>query len=467
MIGRIGFEGRLSLRFWALAAFIAFVFVIGGASRADSVFLLVLRPVAMLVCAAALIALPKGALGSYKLLVGFACAIIGLPLLQLIPLPPGLTQLLPGHGLIADIDKTAGIDTWRPITMVPTATRNAVFSLSVPLAVLLLGISVPRLEQQRILPVVLVLGLVSALIGLFQAIGASSSSLYFHELTNDGSAIGLFANRNHHAYFLASLFPMIGTLAAVFARAPQAQPVFGWIALGVAIALIPFILITGSRSGLVVALIAMVAGAAVYRVGTRSVRVRTKKRSGIKGYIGYVAAGGAACLLIALSVMFSRALSIQRLVAPGQLEDMRFSLLRPTLDAARTYFPFGSGIGSFVEVYQIQEAHDMLALSYVNHAHNDWLELLMTGGILGIAILAFAIFAWARASAKVWRDRDANSIDNLFARLGSAILLLFAIGSISDYPLRTPSIMALAVIAALWMYWSDRSAAASPTTPEK
>ncbi|UVO52862.1 O-antigen ligase [Sphingomonas sp. SUN039] len=467
MIGRTKSDKHLSLRFWFLAAFIVFVFLIGGASRADSIYLLVLRPVAILVCGAAIIALPKGALGSYKTLAWLGGAIIALPLLQLIPLPPGLAHLLPGHGLIADIDKAAGIDAWRCITMVPSATRNALFSLSVPLAAFLLGISIPREEQQRILPIVLILGLVSALIGLLQAVGTSSSPLYFHELSNDGSAIGLFVNRNHHAYFLAGLFVMIGTLAAVYARTPQAQSLFGWIALVVAIAMIPFILITGSRSGLAVALVGILAGGAAYRLGTRSIRVAVKKRSGMKSYLAYVGAAVAACVLVMLSIMFSRAMSIERLAAPGQLDDLRFSLWMPTLEAARSYFPFGSGMGSFVEVYQIQEAHDMLGLSYINHAHNDWLEMLMTGGLLGGAVLAVIVVAWAMVSAKVWLGRGANSTDDIYARLGSTVLLLFAIGSFSDYPLRTPSIMVLAVMAALWMNVPFRLPAKSPLGSEK
>jgi O-antigen ligase len=467
VIGGTGSDKRLSIRFWILAAFIVFVFVIGGASRADSVYLLVLRPVAVAVCGAAIIALPKGALGHYKFLIGLGCAIAALPLFQLVPLPPALSHLLPGHYLIADIDKVAGIDAWRPISMVPTATRNTVFSLSVPLAVLLLGVSVEREEQQRILPVVLVLGLASALIGLLQAVGTSSSPFYFHELSNDGSAIGLFVNRNHHAYFLASLFPMIGTLAAVYARTPQARSIFSWIALVVAIAIIPFILITGSRSGLAVALLGMVAGLAVNHLGTRSIRVPKRNRSSVKSYAAYVGVSVGAGVLVVLSIMFSRALSIERLTAPGQLDDLRFSLWEPTLKAAWTYFPFGSGMGSFVEVYQIQEAHGMLGLSYVNHAHNDWLEVLMTGGVVGGGIVAIAVVAWANASAKVWRNRGTDTIDHVFARLGSIVLLLFAVGSISDYPLRTPSIMALAVMAALWMNLPDRSSAESPPKSEK
>jgi O-antigen ligase len=467
VIGAIG-SGRLpSLRFWFLATFIVFVFAIGGASRADSIYLLVLRPVAVLVSAGALVALPKGALKPYKFLIGLGCAIAALPMLQLIPLPPGLSHMLPGHGLISDIDKVAGVNAWRPISMVPTATRNAFFSLSIPLAALLLGVSVTPEEQRYTLPVVLVLGLASALIGLLQAIGTPNSPFYFHELSNDGSATGLFANRNHHAYFLACLFPMIGASAAIYARRPSARTTIFWIALVVAIAIIPFILITGSRSGLAVALVGMAAGLTVNRLGTRSIRVLVKNRSGAKSYAAYFGVAAAAGVLVVLSIMFSRALSIERLMAPGQLDDLRFSLWGPTLRTTWTYFPFGSGMGSFVEVYQIQEAHDMLGLSYVNHAHNDWLEVLMTGGLWGGVIVAIAVAAWAKTSAKAWRNRGADTIHDVFARLGSIVLLLLAVGSLGDYPLRTPSIMVLAVIAALWMNSPGRSTTGSPSKSEK
>jgi hypothetical protein len=50
------------------------------------------------------------------------------------------------------------------------------------------------------------------------------------------------------------------------------------------------------------------------------------------------------------------------------------------------------------------------------------------------------------SSVRAWRTRGA-----ILPRLGSAIVLLVLTHSPFDYPARTPLIMALIILAALWM----------------
>jgi O-antigen ligase len=119
------------------------------------------------------------------------------------------------------------------------------------------------------------------------------------------------------------------------------------------------------------------------------------------------------------------------------------------------YFPFGSGAGSFVEVFQIDEPNRLLGLSYANHAHNDWLELMMTMGLPGLLLLLVSLWAFARATRAAFRAPLGEGRRAPFARLGAVILLIFALGSIGDYPLRTPSLACLFVVAVLWLYPSD------------
>src|SRR3546814_18783044 len=52
-------------------------------------------------------------------------------------------------------------------------------------------------------------------LGLAQVIGPRDGPLYLYEITNNGSAVGLFANRNHQAALLACLFPMLAVYASI------------------------------------------------------------------------------------------------------------------------------------------------------------------------------------------------------------------------------------------------------------
>ena len=115
------------------------------------------------------------------------------------------------------------------------------------------------------------------------------------------------------------------------------------------------------------------------------------------------------------------------------------------------YFPFGSGFGSFVRVFQIDEPDSVLLPTYVNHAHNDWLELFMTGGVPALLLVGLGVLAYCWRSFRVWIVPRGNADSLRFARLGSVVLLLYGLGSVGDYPLRVPSLMSVAMIAAVWL----------------
>jgi O-antigen ligase len=120
------------------------------------------------------------------------------------------------------------------------------------------------------------------------------------------------------------------------------------------------------------------------------------------------------------------------------------------LGLIQKYFPFGSGFGSFVEVFQLDEPLRYLKPTYVNHMHNDWLEILLTGGLPAVAILLFAIAGYLSTSVALFRRRDADRREVKMARLAAVLILILALASITDYPLRTPSMMAFLAVLCLW-----------------
>ena len=148
----------------------------------------------------------------------------------------------------------------QPLALSGFAAINANFALLVPLAAMVLLIQLDRKQRYSLLPFCIALGMVSALLGLLQSIGGPNGSLYFYRVTNNGSAVGIFANRNHQAVYLATLFPM---LAVYYVTADRKNPKIRkfrlWLATTGSIVLIPLILITGSRGGLLAALLGMLA----------------------------------------------------------------------------------------------------------------------------------------------------------------------------------------------------------------
>jgi O-antigen ligase len=435
--------------YWALVTFLILTFFTGGASRADVQSLVILRPAAVLFCGIGLWNLKWEQVKAHRFLFGMVAAIFALVLSHLIPLPPSIWGALPGRGIITKIDKVAELGAvWRPLSMVPSSTWNAFYSLFVPLAVLLLGVQLTREERFKLLPWLLGLGLFSGFWGIVQIVGSPDGPLYLYEVTNNGSAVGLFSNRNHQAILLAALFPMLAVYASTSIRSEEQAGVRLGLAIGAGFVLIPLLLVTGSRAGLILGVVGLLSVLLLY---SKPASLTPKKRTRRKFAPRYMIAAFGALCLGALTIIMSRAEAFQRLFAAGQGEDDRFKVWVPIAQMAWKYFPFGSGIGSFVEVYQIDEPYELLSPEFYNHAHNDWLEVYLTVGLPGLILLALAIYAVGRLGWEAFRTPMSEGRGIRFARLGAAVIAILALGSIGDYPLRAPSLACVFMIAALWL----------------
>jgi hypothetical protein len=77
--------------------------------------------------------------------------------------------------------------------------------------------------------------------------------------------------------------------------------------------------------------------------------------------------------------------------------------------------------------------------------------------MFGSILLVAGLIWWGWASVQAWRHGDR------FAKLGSAILLLVIAASLVDYPIRTPLVLGIATIAAVWL--SGRQAPTADSRP--
>lgn len=431
--------------FWVLAGWLTLVFLLGGGSRNDIQSLMILRPLSVLVLAYGLAGLSREQIAAHRFLLGLAATWLTLHLLQLVPLPPQLWQALPGRGIVTEIDRAAGLGAvWRPLSLAPHGTGNAAWALLAPLAVLVLGVRLSPADRARLLPLLIGIGVFSALLGGLQLLGDPEGGLYFYQITNRGSAVGLFANRNHQAIFLAALPPMLFAWAALRARESAASSRMWWgAAAALTVFVIPLILVTGSRAGLLTSLLCLLAAPAVLAGGQAPGR-----GAGRTLLLLVLAAAG----LVLLTVMLGRGLAFERLLGSAESDDLRFRVLPTLLAMIRLYSPWGTGFGSFTEVYELHEPQALLAPVYLNHAHNDWLELVLTGGWPAVALALVAAAGCLIRLARLVRPADAqqDARELLLGRLGLLVLLMLALASLGDYPLRTPSLACLAAVVALW-----------------
>lgn len=443
---------RLSpdLSFMLLAVLLGILWLTGGASREDVSGQIISRGAAWIAIVAAVLFSRRLRIAEARGAVLILVAAILLCLVQLVPLPPGLWHALPGRGAFTD-PLISPPDLWRPWSLVPGATVNALFSLVVPVAVLVLVTSVSD-EQKSLIPVaVLAVIVLALLVGLLQFTGAGIVNPFVNGTR--GAVDGMIANRNHFALLLA-----IGLLIAPVWGVGIGSPshVRAPIALGVVPLLVLTILASGSRAGIALGAIALLLGFVLARRGVKSALRRYPRWTLPAIGIGLVAL---IAIFVLASVAADRAVSFNRLAELDSSDDIRRRGLSTVLAIIRAYFPFGTGMGSFDPIFRMHEPFALLKPTYFNHAHNDFFEVVLTAGLPGLVLLVAAIGWWGRRSVVAWRGSAP------MPKLGSAILLLILLASIVDYPARTPIIMAIATIAAIWLGGAGQGGATAGKAP--
>lgn len=433
---------RPSLCFVLLASLLFALWLAGGASRADVLGQSVVRAVAWAVLIIGALLQARPSLRQARPIALLLLAAIGLALVQLMPLPPGLWQQLPGRDMMAEAAAAGGeAQPWRPWSIVPAATVNAAASLVVPLAILLLLAGLKQRERAWLPGIILGFICASCLIGLLQFSGVNVGNPFINDDTRQ--VTGTFANRNHLALFLA-----LGCLIApVWAFLDGRQPHWrGPVALGLILLFSLTILAGGSRAGLILGLLGVSFGLILVQQGIRRALGRYPRwvfPALIAGIVAVIA------IFVLLTFAADRAVSINRAFAMETGQDMRTRALPTVLTIIQTYFPMGSGLGGFDPIYRIHEPFGLLSFAYFNHAHNDFLEIVLDAGLAGLLLLLAALAWWAWASVRAWRA--GASVRHALPKLGSAMLLLIMVASLVDYPARTPMIMAMIIMAGVWL----------------
>src|SRR3546814_17873750 len=82
--------------------------------------------------------------------------------------------------------------------------------------------------------------------------------------------------------------------------------------------------------------------------------------------------------------------------------------------------------------------------TYFNHAHNDFLEIVLDGGLPALLLMLVAIGWYGMASMRAWRGSGRNSV---LPQLGSAILFIVFVARAFDSPARQTMMMSWIVIS--------------------
>jgi O-antigen ligase len=364
-------------------------------------------------------------------LFALAIAAVVVVVLQLIPLPPAVWEHLGARHSLADGYRVLGIAVpWLPVSLTPYESAATLLTLIPPIA---LFAAIARLGPPR--PLLLVLALLAGtlagiLLGALQvgSTDPATSPWYLYSRTNFGVATGFFANANHMATLLVISVPFLAALLASARGAGRdMQRYSAAVALvaGAALIVIVGLALNGSLAGYGLAVPVLFASALLVVPARRGVR-------------RWLAAVGAVLLVAALAVLVFSPLqgeSVRSNAASSVAS--RHEISATTARAAGDFMPLGSGLGSFRSVYGLYEDHDRLdPTAVVNHAHDDYLELVLELGVPGVILTLLFLVWWGRAVWRAWTRSDAGPYAKA-ATIASAAILAH---SLVDFPLRTAAI---------------------------
>lgn len=421
--------------FFVLAGLlVAVAGILGGASRENPLRLAMVE----------LSALPVGVLAIRRIMqdraaiapLALLTLIFAVPLLQLLPLPPWLWSRLPGQAARVEALALANLTRpWLPLSLAPSETASMLLALLPPAAMFLATPLLATEQARRLAWLWIGLAVAGLVLGIAQIAAPAGSPAYPYRATNNGSLVGLFANRNHEAGFLLALLPFAAALMAPPPRRREAGARPGppspsvlrlWL---VGLFLVMSVVALGvihSRAGIILAAPALLAALAVLWRGAG----RRRGRRPVAIVAGVVILAVAVVAVFGLSPILAR-------FGPQTAGELRFEAWPSVAAAAVSFQPLGSGLGSFDRVFQAVEPLNLVAVTYFNHAHNDFLELWLETGWAGAAVLCVFTLWFVRAACQAWRRGSG------LAQAASAAILLMMAESLVDYPLRTEALMVL------------------------
>ena len=339
-----------------------------------------------------------------------------------------------------------------PLSLDAYASRSAALSWLANAALLVVALVGGRKRRHRrwLLAALVGAAVVQIGLGLWRLETSSTGGLLAVALRPVGRLRGTYANPNHLSLLLEIALAAVAAwawveLARLRRRATARGLLRGLLPPLIWLTLFAGVVLTGSRAGLAAAL----AGTAV-QLAALPLAGRGRRAAPI-------AALALVLVLVALAGLGGR--EIRRYATVSIYESnlrSRLLVLEPSLELWKDFPLTGTGLGTFQDAFPLV-APAALGSELWNRAHNDPLELLVTGGLVGLGL---GLVALAALLGPIWRRlRDGPELEDRAVGL-AAVGALGAAGlhELLDFGLVIPA-NALALLVVLG------AAAAAPDDP--
>jgi O-antigen ligase len=333
-----------------------------------------------------------------------------------------------------------------PLSMEPYATRTHFLILLTCFIVFYLAqiVSENRKRKERLIVSLLALGTVEAFYGLVQYLSGWQHIFFFVKKYDLEEATGTYINRNHFAGMLEMILPF--SVALLFyeyekfrgrgSSAPaniknvltrqSLQRLL--LCLFVAVVLFAALFFSRSRMG-----IAAACASLILIFGLAGI-------SRFHGKMGLALSAAFVALSIGLAFWIGPGPIVERFADVGQEltahDQSRLAIWRDALPLVRQNAVLGTGLGTFPIAYTAVQT--TFLSQFVNHAHNDYLELASDLGLPAALVLFGGIF-WILARAVRTFLRARGSFERSVALGCAGSIAAILLHSMADFNLYIPA----------------------------
>ena len=367
----------------------------------------------------------------YVLLIPLLCLWV-FSILQILPLVP------------TELNSVASMST---ISADPHETRRFVYKL---LSLIIAGELLLRFTSSRsrftlLVHTVIGVGVTSALFGLLRQFTQGESSFLLGGLRT-GVGYGQFINANHFAFLMEMSLGLLVGLISGGGIDPRRRPAYWVMTLLVWMALV----FTNSRGG-VISMLSLMLFIAFVTINNKAGRIFEHQRTNrnrlgkLLPYAGRIASGVAITALLGLvltvavvwvggDAVVSRMETVGGEVSVETTDSIRrIEIWKASWQLAKDHPLVGVGFGGYWT--GIPKYFRATGESSLQQAHNDYIEILASGGLIGAVLVAWFL------AAVVYSASKSRGLDNPFyraSRLGAlASLFAVAVHSFVDFGLHT------------------------------
>jgi O-antigen ligase len=277
---------------------------------------------------------------------------------------------------------------------------------------------------RRFLTALAVFGALLAIFAMIQDVSGTKAIYWMFQPSDVAAQIyGPFVNRNHYAGLMEMLAPL-PFLLCLSQRPERRLPL-----LGAGVLMVLSVFLCRSRGGMAAL------GAELIFIAVFLSRIRHRAKS-------FAAIGVIVAVLAVLIVWVGSDPVVHRLT--DMKDANRVSIFKDTLHLWWSRPVLGYGSGTFDLVYPTFQS--FVVDSVINHAHNDYLELLSETGLIGAGLIAWFLVLVYRKATRQLRPGAKTSDSVLIAVLAGITGLLMH--SLVDFNFHIPANAALLLVMA-------------------